>query len=203
MKKIFLVVLLSVIASFILGFIVFSNFVVNRPAGPASLITLEPVQVPDFTLTDHNGNRFSLYSLRGKIVLLFFGYTNCPDYCPLVLEVYDSSMRSERVERESVALLFISCDPERDTPEALSRFLSRYRFGNVIGLTGSPEELQKVWDEYKVRPLPSPKDEKGFYVVVHPTNVYVLDRDLRLRFAVTFENLSEGIPQAIRYLSTN
>lgn len=117
---------------------------------------LEPARpAPDFVLTDHAGRRTRLSEHRGHPVVLFFGYTHCPDLCPLTLERLQR-MRSELGARgEALRILLISVDPARDTPERMARYVRNFGPG-VIGLTGSPAELALVRRAY------------GAYVTIMP-----------------------------------
>jgi len=134
-----------------------------------------PAPAAEINLTDHTGQPFLLSSLRGQIVVLFFGYTNCPDECPLTMahlkQAYD--ILGERAEEVRVAM--ISTDPQRDTPQALEEFVGKFD-PTFLGLTGTTEELARAWSDYGVL-----VDGGG---EIHSTIIYVIDRrgNLRLTF---------------------
>lgn len=112
------------------------------------------VPIPDFTLTDHTGKPFHSKALRGKVVLLGFIYTSCPDVCPLITSSMRTVQRSlNGREGESVHFLSITTDPEIDSPEILKSYGQRYEvdFSNWDFLTGDPKALQPVWKAFGVK----------------------------------------------------
>ena len=140
----------------------------------------------DFTLTDHDGEAFELKSLRGKLVLIFFGYTYCPDICPTELSSIAYVLRSLREDADNVKALFISIDPERDTVEKLKQYVPYYS-PQLIGLTGTLDEVNKVADAYHVqrRIHPHKKSDKN-YLVDHSANLFVIDVDGKMLHIVPF-----------------
>lgn len=139
--------------------------------------------VPDFTLTDQNGKRISLASLRGQVVAITFIYTRCPlpDYCPRVVNNLAEVRKryQDRMGRD-LTLLTVTFDPKYDTPEVLNRFARRYG-GNVEAwhfLTGSPEEVAAVCASFGIEYWP----DQG--LITHTLQTAVIDRDGRLRASV-------------------
>jgi protein SCO1/2 len=108
-----------------------------------------PWSAPEIRLTDHNGKSFSLSSERGKVVLLYFGYVNCPDECPLTMAHLKLARASLGDRAKDVQVVMVSTDPARDTPEALKNFME-YFDPSFRGLTGATTELEKVWKDYGV-----------------------------------------------------
>lgn len=155
--------------------------------------------LPDFTLTDQNGKPFTLSSVRGKAVLLYFGYTNCPDVCPLVLSKYGKLFKELGDKNNKVALIFVSVDPERDTPEIMKRYVSYYS-PRIIALTGTPEEIEKVKVLYNVYAKKHPPDEKGNYLVDHYALVLGADRNHVLRAALTPDTPFEDYRKTVEWL---
>lgn len=141
----------------------------------------EPKEAPDFELTAADGSTFKLSDQRGKVVLVFFGYTYCPDVCPATLVVWKELGQLLKDRADDVRLVFITVDPERDTPERLREYLPR--FGeHIIGLTGSREQLEPVWNAYSVRPQRVDMPESSVkYVVTHPAQVFLIDPEGKLR----------------------
>lgn len=131
----------------------------------------------DFTLRAPDGP-LSLRDLRGKVVLIFFGYTSCPDVCPLTLARINASfsaLTSEELKR--VQALFITLDPERDTAERLREYTS-YFHPNIIGLTDSAKGIKSVTGQFGVRYTRKevPNSALG-YLISHPTDILLLDRE--------------------------
>jgi len=141
----------------------------------------------DFALTDHNGQRFELSSLRGKAVLIFFGYSSCPDACPTTLSKLSSVYRHLGSEAKRVKTLYISVDPDRDTPEALKADLANFQI-DALGLTGAKADIDKVVKEYgasyEIVPLPG---SAAKYSVAHSTTLYALDTAGRVRITFPYE----------------
>jgi protein SCO1/2 len=136
----------------------------------------------DFTLTDDHGRVFNLADLRGKSVLLYFGYMTCPDACPFTMSKIKKlfSILGEEKARENIQVLFVSVDPERDTPERLKNYLAYYDVG-ATGLTGSPEEIRKVADQYGIFYQKVEQDTAAGYLMDHTTNTYLIDAQGKLR----------------------
>ncbi|MEQ1910776.1 MAG: SCO family protein [Vicinamibacterales bacterium] len=141
----------------------------------------------DFTLTDHDAREFTLESQRGKIVLIFFGYTFCPDACPTTLSKLSSVYRTLGADAGKVKTLYISVDPERDTPAVLKADLGNFRI-DAIGLTGTKAQLDTVVDQYGAayEIVPTP-DSAAKYTVSHTTTLYALDTQGRLRMKFRYE----------------
>ncbi|MCC6929091.1 MAG: SCO family protein [Gemmatimonadaceae bacterium] len=160
-------------------------------------LPIEPIG-GDFTLTDHNGQRFELASQRGKVVLIFFGYSFCPDVCPTTLSKLTTVAQLLGEDRDKVKTLYITVDPERDTPDVLKLDLSNFNL-DALGLTGSRGEIDPVvrlyGASYQIIPTPN---SAAKYTVTHSTNLYALDRDGRVRLILKYEATADEIVQGIR-----
>ena len=136
--------------------------VMLRSSGEPPLIgtPLDGRAAPDFTLTDYRGEPVSLRDLRGKVVVLTFIYTHCPDVCPVTARnLHAAYEQLSEEKRERVALIAITVDPERDTPEALRAFSERHNLAenpSWYALRGDPATLARVWQAYGVHPGTSP-----------------------------------------------
>ncbi len=136
----------------------------------------------DFTLTDHNGLELSLSDLRGRVVLLTFGYTHCPDVCPNTLFTLRRAIDQLGEEADRAQVLFITLDPERDYPERLKTFVEFFNPA-FVALTGSEEQIAAVAKAYGM------KFEKeypegagpGQYGIAHANIIYLLDAEGRIR----------------------
>ena len=141
----------------------------------------------NFELTDHNGNRVRLtdYTKSGKIVLLFFGYTHCPDVCPMALETMAKVMKNlSQQEAQRVQVLFISVDPERDTPEVLKSYVP-YFHPTFIGLRGTEEEIRKTAQEYKAYYRKVEGQSSSGYLVDHTATIYLITPDNKIKILYT------------------
>ncbi len=119
--------------------------------------------------------RVCLSDFRGKVVLMFFGYTHCPDVCPTALQMLAKTMKElPKDVREKVQVIFISVDPERDTPEIAQKY-AKYFYPTFMGLTGTPEEIKKVAKEYMAFYRKVETGSEGGYLVDHTAYIYLID----------------------------
>ncbi|MBV1776555.1 SCO family protein [Burkholderiaceae bacterium DAT-1] len=136
-------------------------------------------------LTGHDGKTHRLEDYRGKVVVLFFGFTHCPEVCPTTLYELSNTMKQLGAAAEHVQVLFVSVDPERDDVATLARYVPAFdkRF---VGLTGSPEQIKSVADSFKiVYQKVNGKDPKN-YSVDHSAGSYILDREGKIRLFVNY-----------------
>jgi cytochrome oxidase Cu insertion factor (SCO1/SenC/PrrC family) len=130
-----------------------------------------------FTLTDHTGKRVTDRDFRGRTLLVMFGFTFCPDVCPSELQVISAALDKLGPQAKDVVPLFISVDPERDTTSQLAMYVKSFH-PRLIGLTGTPEEIDAVTKAYRVyfKKVPDPKSTAG-YTVDHSALIYVMGPD--------------------------
>ncbi|SNZ14113.1 SCO family protein [Hydrogenobacter hydrogenophilus] len=141
----------------------------------------------DFKLIDQDGKevRLSDYTKQGKVVILFFGYTHCPDVCPTALNTLANMMKKlKEEERQKVQVLFISVDPERDTPSVLKNYVPFF-YPTFVGLTGSQEDIKKVAKEYKVYYKKVKGESSAGYLVDHTATIYVITPDMKIKLLYT------------------
>lgn len=142
-------------------------------------------KIKNFTLIDQNGKEVSFYDFRGKYLLVFFGYTYCPDVCPTSMLRIKETLDHLGSYKKYVHVLFISVDPERDTPELLKRFISFYDPSGkyITGLTGKPEEIKKVAKMFKAyyEKVPIKDNPEVGYLVDHTAFIYLIDKKGILR----------------------
>lgn len=152
----------------------------------------------DFVLTDDNGQRFELSSLRGKAVLIFFGYTSCPDVCPTTLSKLSSVSKSLGKDASRVKTLYITVDPDRDTPAVLKEDLGSFDL-DALGLTGTKPEIDKVvalyGASYEIIPTPQSVEK---YTVAHSTTLYALDPAGRTRILFPYEATVDDIVKGLK-----
>jgi len=128
-----------------------------------------------FELVDHRGEPFTNSSLQGVWSFLFFGYTQCPDVCPTTLSVLNSVAQRLGSDARDVRFIFISVDPERDTPELLARFVSYFN-GDFIGVTGKPEAIDRLTRQLGVLYMRvASQDNPGSYLMDHTAGVFLVD----------------------------
>jgi protein SCO1/2 len=153
-----------------------------------------------FSLTDHTGKPRTLQDFRGKLVVVFFGYTQCPDVCPTTMAKMATVMKELGPSSKDVQVLFITLDPERDTQELLNAYVPAFH-PSFIGLRGDAEATARTAKEFKVfySKTPSGDDPKN-YTVDHMTGSYVFDREGRVRLLVRHEAEPGAIASDLRQL---
>lgn len=160
----------------------------------------EPVQVRDFVLVDQNGDSFWLSDQQGNVVLLFFGYTQCPDVCPTTLATWRQVHEALGDDAERVRFVFVTVDPERDTPERLGLHVNAFN-PDFIGLTGTPEGLAPVYEIFDVyHEKDTESGSAAGYLINHTATTFVLDPEGRWRLRETFGTEAEDIVHDIRQL---
>jgi protein SCO1/2 len=127
-----------------------------------------------FSLTDQNGIVRTDKDFQGKYMLVFFGYTYCPDVCPTTLAVMAAALDKMGARAEKIVPVFITVDPKRDTPEKIKSYLSSFgpRF---VGFTGEPDNIATVAKEYSVYYKEHPAENGGEYTVDHSGVIYLMD----------------------------
>ncbi len=199
-RKTLLLIIAPVIAVAVIVIVMLGVLTSSPSYKPA--IELTPREMPPFTLTNQYGEKFSLSDASGKAVMLYFGYVNCPDVCPIVMSRFAYILKNlTPAEKQQIALIFITTDPERDTVDTIRKYVKLFN-EEIIALTGTKEELKKIWDAYGFQPIYTEKDEKGNYFVTHPAFVLVADKNHVLKFALTPEMPPEEYLQAARYAIT-
>ena len=160
----------------------------------------QPSAAPPLVLTDASGARFELAERRGDLVLLFFGYTHCPDVCPTVLADWARVRRSLGPKAEGVQFVFVSVDPVRDTPAIASAYARQFD-RTFVGLSGPSEALDRIKRDWGFAAYPEGDTRSSGYGVAHPAATYLIDRQgrLRLRYApgVTVEELASDLRQLL------
>lgn len=150
----------------------------------------------DFTLTDHKGQPWTLSKQKGKAVMLFFGYLTCPDVCPTTL--LEMARVNEMLGRdaERTEIVFVSVDPERDTPEKLRDYLINFD-PSFTGLTGTPEQIAQIAEDYKV--VYRRRDQRSAmgYTIDHSSGTYLLDKNGDVRYIFAFKTKPKFIVKGI------
>lgn len=150
-----------------------------------------------FALTDHGGKPRTLADFRGKLVVLTFGFTHCPDICPTILADLAGAVQSLGAEAQRVQVLFVTVDPERDTPELLARYVTAFdpRF---VGLAGDLEAIRQTAKEFKIFFEKQPTGSS--YTVNHSAQSYVIDAQGRLRLFVRHDRIAADLGDDLKTL---
>lgn len=182
------------------------------PASGAAIVN-PPVAVHDFTLTNQDGTPQSIQSLRGKAVLLFFGYTHCPDECPITMGNFKLVQQALDADARKVAFVFVSVDGARDTPPVMKAYIDHYST-DFIGLTADDATLRRMAADYgalyKIPDQPSvdstasaegtPELVSDNYFVEHTSPAYLIDPSGKLRMVFFYGTSPKAITDGIRQI---
>ena len=152
-----------------------------------------------FSLTDQSGKQRTLEDFRGKVVLVFFGFTHCPDVCPTTLAEMAGIMKALGPEAERLQVVFITLDPERDTPELLASFVPSFH-PSFVGLTGDQATIDKVAKDFKVFAQKVPGKDGKSYTIDHTAGSYVFDPQGRIRLFVRHGQQGDGLLNDLKQL---
>ena len=187
-------------AALVLGMV--AVFLLLGPTRPytfqGSLID-PPVEAPHFELADVNGELVQLSDMDGQVVIMFFGYTGCPDVCPVTLSEFLRIRSQLGNQAENVSFVFVTVDPERDTPERMKKYLSNFD-PEITGLTGNRAQLESVWSSYGVYEAKVEGSSEDNYLVDHSSRIYVIDAEGNLRLTYLFGTDNQVIVEDVRHL---
>ena len=156
-----------------------------------------PSAAPAFSLQASSGGEQALSSYRGKVVLLGFGFTSCPEVCPTTLAVLAQARKRLGVQAEQVQVLYVTVDPERDHPDRMRAYLRGFD-STFVGLTGAPEKLAAVRAKYGV--TAERKYIGDSYSVAHSSSVYLIDRKGLLRGMMPYGRTPDDFVHDVRIL---
>jgi protein SCO1/2 len=154
----------------------------------------------DFELIDQDAKIFNSDSLKGKLSLVYFGFTFCPDICPMSMQKLTEVINTLRQYQVDVTFVFVTIDPERDTPEVLKEYLKNFD-NKFIGLTGSKEQIQQVADQFKV--YYSKAHDQGNYMVDHSSFTYLMDHEGNYLKHFYLDSSSQEIVDFVRVMKQN
>lgn len=137
----------------------------------------------DFSMTDHTGKQRKLSDFEGKVVVLFFGYTQCPDVCPTTLSEIAAALKELGSKANDVQVVFVTVDPERDTQELLAQYVAAFN-PSFLALRGNPTELETAAKLFKVFYAKNPGSD-GSYTMDHIAASFVFDKQGRIRLLVS------------------
>ncbi|MFA6041856.1 MAG: SCO family protein [Methylophilus sp.] len=150
-------------------------------------------------LTDHTGKQRNMSDFKNKVVVLFFGYTHCPDVCPTTMSDLKQAMKVLGSDADQVQVLFVTVDPERDTQEVLAKYVP-YFDQRFIGLTGTPEQIKQTLDSYKI--YASKVESKGSsgYTIDHSAGLFVFDKTGKARIYMNYGEKPADIAHDIQQI---
>ena len=168
------------------------------PANYRGIVLDEPQAVPDFSLVDQNGQPFRLSDQQGKAVILFFGYTSCPDVCPTTLATWRKVHDALGEDSDRVRFVFITVDPERDTPERLGMHVNAFH-ADFVGLSGSAEDLEPIYEFFSVvREKQQVPDSALGYLINHTSSSFLVDPEGQWQLRETYGTPAEDIAHDIQ-----
>lgn len=153
-----------------------------------------------FSLTDHTGKTATLADFKGKVVVLFFGFTQCPDICPTTLSTSAAALKLLGSDADKVQVLFATLDPERDTPQILAKYVPAFN-PSFIGLYGDEAATAAVAKEFKVFFQKQPGTTPGSYSIDHTAASYAYDPQGRLRLYIKHGVTPEALASDLRLLA--
>lgn len=167
----------------------------RQEASPPSATQPRPAFGGDFTLTNQDNQPFRLQDVRGRPAFLFFGYTSCPDMCPVTMSRIATALRRVGPEAAQVVTLFVSVDPRRDTPAVLKEYVGSFSTP-MIGLTGSEDEVRRVAAAYHAS-YDFVSSGTPNYLINHTSAIFLIDREGRLRQYFKFDENPDTLAAAL------
>ena len=173
-------------------------YIANQPRGQISIGTA--LVGGPFSLTDQTGRKVTDKDFRGHYMLVFFGYTYCPDMCPTELQVMSAALDNLGAKADAIQPIFITFDPQRDTPEVLKQYVSNFH-PRLVGLTGTPEEIAVVAKAYRVF-YNRLEDTSGpdTYLMDHSTITYLMDKQGKFLKHFSYSTDAAAMSQALEKL---
>ena len=150
-----------------------------------------------FTLTDQTGHKVSSSAYRGKLMLITFGYTYCPDVCPTTLTTMTDALDDLGAQADEVQPIFVTIDPERDTAKVLADYMKNF-YPGFVGLTGSPQEITAVAKSYRVYYAKATPNDATDYLMDHSSLIYLTDRQGRTLTTMAHSTTPKQMAEKIR-----
>jgi len=179
--------------------VLFGNIFFNKPYSFQGSLISPPVTASNFSLQSGDGTQFELSEQKGSIVLLYFGYTFCPDVCPTTL--YEITKIKEKLgnQSEEIVVAMITVDPDRDTPSLLVDYVTTFD-SSFYGLSGDIEALEVVWADYGIFRQKTKVESSAGYLVDHTARIFVVDQDGNLRLTFPFGMAWEAMADDLKHL---
>jgi protein SCO1/2 len=176
------------------GLLLAGGLILAQPRSLTGSVIDPPVPAGAIDLSN-----FRLNDQKGKVVVVFFGYTYCPDVCPATLGELKQVLKRLGDQAGEVEVLFITVDPKRDTIEKISTYAGAFD-PRIRGLSGSLAELEPVWQSYGVFRAERPTEKEGVYLVDHSTRTYLIDRQGNLRVTLAYGTPVDDILSDVKFL---
>ena len=194
--KHFILLILAFIAAGVIGFVL-----TPQPENGSTQIQTSSEVGGPFELVDHHGTTVTEKNYDGSYKLIFFGFTHCPGICPGELNKMDAILEDLGEDGEKIQPLFVSIDPERDTPEAMREYVELFN-PRIIGLTGSPEQIEAMKESYKIyatkREMSGAMTENGEYMMDHSTYTYLMSPENELLEVFSIQETPDTISVEIK-----
>ncbi len=177
----------------------------DRAATPADKLQFKGVDITGadygrtLSLPDQDGKLRTLADFKGKVLVIFFGYTQCPDVCPTTMAELAQVKKSLGPEGDKVQGIFVSVDPERDTPQLLKAYMANFD-PSFVALRGTPEQTAAAAKEFKVFYAKVPGKTEGSYTMDHTAGSYLFDAQGRLRVFVRYNSGAEALTADLKTL---
>ncbi|MBI5567150.1 MAG: SCO family protein [Chloroflexi bacterium] len=195
-RPVYIVVVVAVLVVVAAGWLIGGAL---RPYVFHGTLFQSPTPALNFTLTGHNGQAVSLDDYKGKVVMLYFGYTTCPDVCPTTLAELHTALQTLGNRAKDVQVIMVTVDPERDTVPVLAEYMPHFD-ASFIGLTGTPEQIAEIATYYGVAYERSTEESALGYLVNHTATVATLDRKGYVRVIFPFQTPARDIAADVEYL---
>jgi len=184
----------AIAMAILLGYAFFTNQPTPTPETDYNFTGIEAVQeVPDFDLIDQDGEAITLADLKGKMSLIAFGFTNCPDVCPLTLNEFKQIQTALGDKSEGINFVFISVDGERDTPQVLTGYFERMGVETFVGITGDAEAVRTFGAPFNLEFSYNEPNATGYYTVAHTAHYFLLDEEGRWITKINYGTLRDDI----------
>ena len=198
------VLIQSLIAGLILTGAMFGLFISRYsppepPGAVEGVLWPNPKQLGEFSLVDQNGNDFTLGDLKGQWSFLFFGYTHCPDVCPVTMTVLNSVYK--QLNSDDIQVIFVTVDPDRDTPQRLREYMGFFN-QDFIGLGGSIQQVLGLSSQIGVFYMYGAESDDGEYLVDHTSSLFLLAPDASLVSIISPPYAAESIMERFEAVST-
>ena len=187
------------IATAVIGLTMLVELVFRKPYSFHGTVINPPLPVTDFSLQTANEEVFRLSEQKGKVVLLFFGYTSCPDVCPVTLATFKQVNDNLGEDAQKVRFVMITADPDRDTPDKVAEYAARFN-PEFIGLSGDMTALASIWKELGVFVEKQESGSAAGYLVSHTASVYVLNQSGSLFMTFPYGTTATEIADDIRQI---